>query len=579
MGKSMNIMISTNENSLMLLSKKSLSTLCWSVVGNLLGFFCLTQLAVVLLFAVNLKVTPFVVPAALILSMAGGYWLAKREGLCRRYLFSSLAISLIIVGISMFAANAFYDMSWDGLWYHQTAVYQMSHGWNPLHDTLHDFSPHLRDWLRYYAKGPWYIALALFETTHNIEIAKATALMAIASTFLAGFALLMDLGLNKLNAVVIATLIALNPVITCEMVSYLVDGLMISFLCIFIAAMIRWFRRPTLPIVLIAMMSAILCINSKFTGLVYLCFFIVMGGIQILIKERKRIRIYMIIQSGTIIVGILIFGWNPYVTNTIYRGNPFYPMLGSSEYPSLSAMGQDPIELYETPHNMTSRNRFTRFGYALFGRPGAQPFFRGENAILMWPFDVGWKDFDIFYFHEVRISGFGPLFSGAFILGLFLLALVLFHTGTQRLFIILLCAAIVLSLLISTHTWWARYGPQLWLLPIVAIVTGFTVANSRVVFWSTRILVAIMLINAVFVVAAHFRWEANATQTTNEQLSLLRQSGDVEIDFQYFREPFSERLRRAGVTFHATHHFQCANPMELMSVAPGYPGAVRACIK
>ena len=561
------------------LSNRQLSLVAWTIVATLLGFLFLTQLAVVFLFAVNLKVIPFVAPVALILAISGGYWLAKREGLSSQYQFASLSISLIIVGISLFVAKAFYDMSWDGLWYHQTAVYQMSHGWNPLHDPLHDFTPHLRTWLRFYAKGPWYFALALFETTRNIEMAKAAPLIVFTSTFLAGIALFMDLGMKKRNAMLISLLIALNPVITCELASYLVDGLMISFLFISIATMIRWFRKPTLSVILIAIMSAVLCITSKFTGLVYLCFFIAMGGIYILIKARKLIWKYLMIQSISILMGIFAFGWNPYVTNTVHRGNPFYPMLGSAEYPSLHSQGRDPIELYETPHNMTGKNRFVRFGYALFGRPGSQPFFQGENAGLMFPFDIGWKDFNIFYFHEVRISGFGPFFSGVFILSLLLLVFVLFHKNSQRLFFILLYSAIIFSLLVSMHTWWARYGPQLWLLPIVAVVAGLTLTNSRIVFWGTRILITILLINAVLIAVVHFRWEAEATRTTHEQLSLLKQSGDVEIDFQYFGEPFGERLRKAGVTFHAVRDLQCDKPMELMSVAPGYPGAVRACIK
>ena len=210
----MNVMITSNEKSNMLLSEKGLSVFCWSIVGNLLGFLFLTQLGVVLLFAFNMKVSPFVTPVALVLVSAGGYWLAKREGMKIKYIFASLTISLITISISLFAANAFYDMSWDGLWYHQTAVYQMSHGWNPLRDPLHEFSPHLRDWLRFYAKGPWYVALALFETTHNIEMAKAAALMVFAATFFMGFALLIDLGLKKRNAAFISALIALNPVIT-----------------------------------------------------------------------------------------------------------------------------------------------------------------------------------------------------------------------------------------------------------------------------------------------------------------------------------------------------------------------------
>jgi hypothetical protein len=54
--------------------------------------------------------------------------------------------------------------------------------------------------------------------------------------------------------------------------------------------------------------------------------------------------------------------------------------MGTAEHPSLSQQGNDGIEKYETPHNMKGRNRLVRFGYALFGRPGAQPFYDGPDA-------------------------------------------------------------------------------------------------------------------------------------------------------------------------------------------------------
>jgi len=57
-----------------------------------------------------------------------------------------------------------------------------------------------------------------------------------------------------------------------------------------------------------------------------------------------------------------------------------------------------------------------------------------------------------------------------------------------------------------------------------------------------------------------------------------RHKGEVEIDFKYFREPYAERLRAAGVAFRASRNLHCATPMELMSVPHGYPGVVRACI-
>jgi hypothetical protein len=555
----------------------ALSTLAWSATAIFLSFFVFTQLSVMLCFVVGSTVSPFLAPLALLLSLATGDWLARREELRGRLRIVPPAIVLTMVALALYLASAFFDMSWDGLWYHQTAVYQMSHGWNPLRDPLHNLAPHLQDWLHHYAKGPWYVALALFQTTHHIEWAKAAPWMALAATFLAVFATGLDFGMRRRTAVVIAALVSLNPVVTCQLVSYLVDGLMVSFMACFVAALFRWFRRPSLLIHWVLMASAILAINAKLTGPVYLCFCCAAGGLYVLMKRRDLLVRYAVFQLACILLGAVLFGFNPFVTNTVHRGNPFYPWLGSAAHPSFARRGQDPNELYETPNNMKGRSRFVRLGYAIFSHPGPQTFYNGEPAQLMWPFNVRWNDFTVFRFHEVRISGFGPLFSGAFLISLVLLGITLVRPGIPREIVVLLAGTIVASLLVSVHTWWARYGPQLWWLPIIAVIAGLAVPGWRAARWTAWGLAALLLINAVLVGVAHFRWEIEATRTTYAQMDLLRQKGEVEIDFQYFREPFGERLRAGGVTFRAVRRLSCDHPMELMSVVPGYPGTVRAC--
>ena len=487
-------------------------------------------------------------PVALLISLVVGYWLARREGLRGLLRIAPLATALAVLVAALLLAAAFFDMSWDGLWYQQTAVYQMSHGWNPLQDPMHSFTPHLQDWLRHYAKGPWYIALALFQTTHNIEWSKAATWAALAATFFAIFAVSRDFGMRRPTVVVIAALVSLNPVVVCQLASYLVDGLMVSFLACFVAAMIRYFRRPSLLIVWVAIASAILCINAKFTGLVYLCFFSAAGGLYLIIKRRNLLLRYSAILFASILLGVVLFGFNPYVTNYVHRGHPFYPLLGTAAYPSHAQMGRDPVDLYETPKNMVGCSRLFRLAYAIFGRPGSQPFFEGDNAHLMWPFDIRWKDINFFYFHEVRISGFGPLFSGAFIIGLLLLGMAIVRPGIPREITILLAGAIIASLMISTHTWWARFAPHLWWLPIVAVIAVLAAPGRRAARWIAWGLASLLLVDETLVAVIHFRWEIEATKKTYEQMAFLRQKGEIEVEMHYF----GERLRAAGVTFHTS---------------------------
>jgi hypothetical protein len=557
---------------------RALAASAWSTAAILLLFLGFTHLGVMFCFGVGVGIPGLLTPVALLLALTVGNWLARREGVRGRWRIASSAFALVVVILSAFLASCFFDLSWDGQWYHQTAVYQMAHGWNPLRDPMHAFSPDLVDWVRHYAKGPWYVALALFETTGNIEAAKAATWMSWVAMAMAVFASAVDFGLRQRMAALIATLVSLNPVVVCELASYLVDGQMTCYLACFVAAFLRWVRRPSPLLLVVVLVSAVLCINAKLTGLVYVCFFAAAGGLYVLLRCRNLLVRYICMLGGTVLLGGVVFGFNPYVTNTVHRGNPFYPWSGSAAYPGFSDSAKDPNELYETPGNMVGRSRLFRLACATFSRPGAQPVCGGNDAHLMWPFAVGWADIQMYRIHGIRIAGFGPFFSGAFLLGLGVLGSALLRGGTPRGVMILFAGTIIASLLISTHTWWARYGPQLWWLPIIAVIAGLATTTQRPTHWAARGLAALLLVNALLVGFVHFRWEIEATHTVHRQLAELRRCGEVAVDFQSFSEPWSERLRAAGVTFHAVQQLPCEHPLELVSVAPGYPGAVRVCV-
>lgn len=556
-------------------SRDPLPAVCWLAAAVLLSFLGFAHLGVLTGFALGLGTGPWVAALATIGSAAAGLWLARREDLARRTLFYPIGIAAGVVALALLVAGSFYDLSWDGLWYHQTAVFQMDEGWNPLAEPMRGFTEHLEPWLRYYAKGPWYVALAFYEATGDIEVAKAMPTIALAAMFFAVWAAGLDLGLSRFEAGALSALVSANPVMWFELVSYLVDGLMVAFLACFVAATVRWLARPSFLTGYIGFASVVLAVNTKLSGPVYLGFLLAGVGLFVLWKLRGRFLPWVALQLGALVAAIGVFGYNPYVTNTVHRGNPFYPILGSKAYPSLRQQGEDPIERWETPKNLLDSNRFVRLGYAIFGRPGAPPYYPGEDAELMWPGDVRWQDFAMYYFHDVRISGFGPLFSVAFLMALVLISAALTRPRLPRSVLLLTTTTILVSLLISPHTWWARYGPHLWWLPIVGVIAGYASPG-----WTRRLaraLAVLLLVNVVLIVWVHLAWELEATRKTERQLAELRQAGEIEVDLQFFSEPFGRRLRRAGVAFSETS-LHCREPVELMSVSEGYPMAAHACL-
>lgn len=548
----------------------------WLLTAVLASFLCITHLLVLASFSFHVSVSGFLFPISLALACGIGIHFCEIYKLSIKRSTGLIISALLMVGLSLFLAGIFYDMSWDGLWYHQAAVYQMAKGWNPVADPMHIFTPNSDNqmWMRHYAKGAWYIALAVYQTTGNIEMAKITPWLGLIAAFLAALATGLNYSFKKRDALLLALLISCNPVVIFELVSSLVDGLMVSFLAVFLLSLARLGKKDDFLTRVLIFTSGVLAINAKFTGLVYLLIFGFATLIYFFIKHRDLFASCLRVLLMTTLLAVCLWGYNPYVTNLVFRGNPFYPMLGTKTFPSLAAQGEDPIEQWETPHNMKGQNRYVRLGYAIFGKPGAQPYYIGENAQLMVPFMVSWQDFSMYYFHDVRIAGLGPLYSGVFLLSLVLLLVMFMKKIKWKLAAVLLLAAIFLSLSLSVHTWWVRYGPQLWWIPLIPIIIGLSGRAPRYFRLSAYALAIILFFNVVLIAGVHFTWEIAATKATSEELAFLEGKKNVQADLQYFVEPFSERLRRAGIQFTPVKKIQNGKQFEFISVSPGYPCAV-----
>ncbi|HTY86944.1 MAG TPA: hypothetical protein VMB80_05715 [Candidatus Acidoferrum sp.] len=552
-----------------------LAAVCWSTTAVLAAFLCFTQLGMMLSLMAGRVGISAAAPAALVLALLAGDILAWRSGLSPRQRLWPAGLALGAIAFALAVAAWYFDLSWDGQWYHQTAIYALARDWNPLTDPMRGFLTHLELWVRHYAKGPWYVAAAIYDTTGQIEWGKCTAPIAWAAMSLAVFAAGLDYGLRRRHAAALALVTGLNPVVWCEFTSYLVDGIMIGFLTVAVAALFSGFRRPQPVVVWAGALASAVSINAKFTGLVFLCFVFAAGGLWCLFRHRGWLRTYAGWTILTLLLGAGGLGYNPYATNYIHRGQPFYPVLGSRAYPSLTAQGREGIELYETPKNLMGRNRFIRFFYATFGRPGNQPYRREPNAQLMWPFTARPADLFYYRYHEVRVAGFGPFFSGALLLSLGLGVWLLWQPTVARGALILTALTIPASLFISLHLWWPRYGPQLWLLPIVPLAFAFYGARSRWLRWAAWLLLALLVVNAGIVAAVRMAWETDATRTLERQLTELgRSEQPIEINLRYFEIPVEERLKTWGVPYRKVSR-NLRNATELKSVVEGYPGAVR----
>jgi hypothetical protein len=566
----------------------AIANVAWSAAAALLCWLLLLHLGVMASFTIGLRASPALAPLATVAALLVAWRIGRCLGLgSGRALVPPVVVALVIaVGLAL--AAVFYDFTWDGQWYHQTAVYKMSAGWNPLWEPVpEEFGTRFwRLWVVHYAKGPWYWALTLYATTGSIEMAKAASAIVPLIAFLVVLAVAIDFGIGRGWAAVVALVTTLNPVTTCGLVTHQVDGILVSLLACAVAGGMAWMRRPSWLSAFVAFTAGALCMNVKFTGVVYVCFFYAAGIVYCLWKRRDLVGRYSAFVAASLVAGVLLIGYNPYVTNTVHRGHPFYPMQGSAEHPSLADQGRDPIEQYETPENMKGRNRFLRLGYGIFGRPGTAPFVT-KTAELMWPFGATWRDFARYYFHDVRIGGFGPWFSGPLLLALLIAIVGCARRTLPAGALLLVSGAIVLSLLVSTHTWWARYGPHLWWLPIVPMAAALRLQGWPKLKRDATAVLLLLLVNTLIVSAVHMRWEWRSTQALTRQLSDLRGAGPLTVDLAYFDVPVAERFKTEGIAFDARSlqfrdapKYECPRErqLELMTVCHGYPDWIRLCL-
>jgi hypothetical protein len=558
----------------------SLTCICWIASASVAAFLCFLQLGAMASLAAGRAGFALVAPMALAAALVIGYWLARREGLRGGTCWHPVGLTLALLIGSLLLSAFFYDFSWDGQWYHQTAIILIAQDWNPLSDPMRSFAGsqlHSQLWLRHYAKGPWYAAATIFATTGRIELGKCMQWLILMAAFLGTLAACLGEGLRRSRAFGIAAVVAINPVAICELTTFLVDGVMASSLILTVVATVSALRQPRPAAIATAVAASIICINSKFTGLIYLCFLFAAVGLWCLFEARRSLAQFAYSAVGTLVLGVCLWGYNPYITNTLHRHQPFYPILGSANYPSLAQQGNELNERWETPKNMVGRNLAVRFAYSIFGRPGNQPYREGKNAYLMWPFTARPHDLYSYTFQDPRVAALGPFFGGCFLLSFALGAWLLFKLDSSSRWLLLLASAtIVASLLISKVCWWPRYGPQLWLLSIIPMVLAFRESSSRLRVRLTWGLLALLLFNAIIVAAVRFNWETRASLTLRHQLRDLRNSGqEYELSAGYFDDSAKERLTEAHLRFRDLGLTKIPNGQELESVVEGYPGAIR----
>jgi hypothetical protein len=377
----------------------------------------------------------------------------------------------------------------------------------------------------------------MYRLTGRIETGKFANILLVGVAFLLALAVFAGSG-KKLSAwpVAMAMLVAANPVALCQTFTFYVDGQMASLLACLAALCFLCVADGNPWLDLLLFEAAVLIIQVKFTGLVYVTILLA-GFLALLAWQKRPLRKLLYMALLALGLGTLVFGMNPYVFNTLDNGTPFYPFFGRGEFPKITLTSTTPPEFLQA-------NRARNLAASIFSRSRSWP----PQSTLKAPWQVDRDEWTAFQEPDVLTGGLGPLFPAALVLSLALLAIAVWQGGAAPWTPAAVILIIIGSVLPVSGCWWARYAPQVWLVPLVALAPlGGAIERPNLHRLSWLVLL-ILSANLAGIATVNFRANLTAARETAANLADLRSHAPFKVAFGGFRSN-RFRLQEAGIPF------------------------------
>jgi hypothetical protein len=470
------------------------------------------------------------------------------------------AVSVLMLALGALLSQAISDASWDGLAYHQPAIYELRAGWNPVLD-LKDAGLFGNFILaNHYPKASWFCSATLFGVFGNIQAAKLTFFLA-PTVFLSLILLFKNAGLSPILRAAVALVLVLNPVAICQAWQFYVDGVLYYILVLMVVAAIQYAKdRHTLDLVLM-FLAALFAANVKFTGIIYAGIIFTWLVMDMWLAPGGARRHYHLVLGGALgwVIGLLLTGWSPYFQHILKWQHPFYPIYGEGRMDIVGFMMPKPFRGHSWLWRLWHAHAEFDLGSVSVVDVLKQLGLAGGGG-------MGSNSYDTI------VLGFGRVFIFAVFLALAASAFHLSRNFSKRVLLGLVTFCVFVFL--NPAAWWPRYSPCLWALPVVLCMP--TLLLGRRLLDRSLVMAALFLVGMTsYIYCGQSWWEQRdkGARENEEVADLMRQipkGAPVEVATADFAT-YIYRLRREG------YPLQWVGPKDLHCPAPTLRKTLRFC--
>jgi hypothetical protein len=516
-------------------------------------------------FILGINISIWSLPATFFLYLAILYFFKLSNHKKNSYegIIFVLMIPLIFFFFAWFFGLTF-DSSYDGQSYHQTAVIELSNGWNPwsgsnLPIKLIEAEPFVTG----YPKALWTLQSAIYKLyPWHINAATVTNLFIsfIAFTFL--YSLLRKLKLSKNWSIIVALFTVLQPTLIQEFFSFTADGFSYEAALIAIVSLINLMMEHDKRLPLSTFFASVLLLPAtKYSNLGMFALLILVCVILLykIIRQNIYLINYILIFS---IVGMILL-WVPYGKNFLIQGSPFYP--------SSLQWAKDDLVIQNIPNNLKTANKLELLFYGIYSKAQtASSADSKENvAILKIPFTTTLKELTITNNFQGRAGSEGVLFSGLFSLSVIIYITLLFNMTNRKIVLNRKVIYIVSSLLGLTFIA-ALLNPipnELHYVPIFALIPIYILVALLLLFKEEQSWIRAGIIIFAVIIGANIILKIIPTiisriderQTAVQEMKMMKESNKIyQVHAKSFYSSYI-RLDEYGIKFVEENNLSCAD--------------------